>query len=89
MTCGDWKLDQTDTNEKSLVVSSVVNHPSYNAATYENDIAVVKVVGTMTCEQGKIWPACLPNAAVNISNKSISALLLVISSSEIHIRGLG
>lgn len=74
MTCGDWKLDQTDTNEKSLVVSSVVNHPSYNAATYENDIAVVKVAGTMTCEQGKIWPACLPNAAVNIPKLSEEAL---------------
>ena len=74
VTCGDWKLDQTDTNEKSLVVSSVVNHPSYNAATYENDIAVVKVAGTMPCEQGKIWPACLPNAAVNITKLTEEAL---------------
>jgi len=63
VTCGDWKLDATDTDEQSLVVSSVVNHPSYNAATFENDIAVVKVTGTMTCAQGKIWPACLPNTA--------------------------
>ena len=74
MTCGDWKLDQTDTNEMSLVVSSVVNHPGYNAATHENDIAVVKVAGSMTCEQGKIWPACLPNAAVNIPKLSEEAL---------------
>ena len=66
VTCGDWKLDATDTDEQSLVVSSVVNHPSYNAATFENDIAVVKVTGTMTCAQGKIWPACLPNTVVNI-----------------------
>ena len=74
VTCGDWKLDQTDTNEQSLVVSSVVNHPNYNTQTLENDIAVVKVTGSMTCEQGKIWPACLPNAAVTILNRSMSAL---------------
>ena len=79
MTCGDWKLDQTDTNEKSLVVSSVVNHPSYNAATYENDIAVVKVAGTMSCEQGKIWPACLPST--NVSLIRISANILNIMQS--------
>ena len=66
VTCGDWKLDQTDTDEKSLVVSSVVSHPGYKAGTFENDMAVIKVVGSMACSQGKIWPACLPNAAVNI-----------------------
>jgi len=63
VTCGDWKLDGTDTYEHSLEVSGVINHPSYNAATYENDIAVVKVNGSMPCSQGKIWPACLPNTA--------------------------
>ena len=70
VTCGDWKLDQTDTDEVSLTVSSVVNHPGYVASTFENDIAVVKVSGSMTCTQGKIWPACLPNAAVNTSLKT-------------------
>jgi len=61
VTCGDWKLDGTDTNEQSLEISGVINHPSFNAATFENDIAVVKVNGSMPCSQGKIWPACLPN----------------------------
>ena len=65
VTCGDWKLDGTDTNEQSLEISGVINHPSFNAATFENDIAVVKVNGSMTCSQGKIWPACLPNTAVS------------------------
>ena len=65
VTCGDWKLDGTDTNEQSLEISGVINHPSFNAATFENDIAVVKVNGSMPCSQGKIWPACLPNTAVS------------------------
>jgi len=63
VTCGDWRLDDTDTYEQSLEVSGVINHPSFNAATFENDIAVVKLNGSMTCSQGKIWPACLPNTA--------------------------
>ena len=43
MTCGDWKLDDTDTYEQSLDVIGVINHPSFNAATFENDIAVLNV----------------------------------------------
>ena len=88
VTCGDWKLDATDTDEQSLVVSSVVNHPSYNAATFENDIAVIKVTGTMTCTQGKIWPACLPNTAVNIekTNPNIASQTCVDILRNTHTR---
>ena len=64
VVCGDWKLDITDTNEKSLTVTSVVNHPGYSATTFADDIAVIKVDGSMPCAQGKIWPACLPNKSV-------------------------
>ena len=66
VTCGDWKLDAVDTNEQSLTVTSVVSHPNYNPSTSANDIAVVKVSGSFTCAQSKIWPACLPNKSVNI-----------------------
>jgi len=61
VACGSWKLDQTDTNEQSLTITEIINHPSYVDSTYSNDIAILKVSGTFTCAQGKIWPACLPS----------------------------
>ena len=61
VACGAWKLDTIDTNEEALKVTEVINHPEYNWMTNANDIAILKVAGTFTCEQGKIWPACLPS----------------------------
>ena len=75
VACGYWKLDGTDTYEQSLEVSVVINHPSFNAATFENDIAVVKVIGSMPCSQGKIWPACLLNTAVSFLKRKITLAL--------------
>ena len=65
VACGAWKLDSVDTNEESLEITEIINHPEYNPSTSENDIAVLKVSRTFTCEQGKIWPACLPNEEVS------------------------
>ena len=64
--CGDWRIDWNDAHEERREVIEVTNHPSFNAATFNNDIAVVKVNESMPCSLGKIWPACLPNTAVNI-----------------------
>ena len=58
-----------DTNEERLTITEIINHPSYNDATFDNDIAVVKVSGSFTCSQGKIWPACLPNSQVDNQKK--------------------
>ena len=63
VTCGDWKIDATDANEHTLEVTGVTLHPKYDG--FGNDIAVVRVKGTMPCSKGKIWPACLPNKEVN------------------------
>ena len=51
-----------DTNEERLTITEIINHPSYNAFTEENDIAVIKVSGSFSCSEGKIWPACLPSS---------------------------
>ena len=87
LSCGDWKLDTTDTSEQQLTVTDlqlyflstclistisiistqvteIVNHPSYEASTNKNDVAIIKVSGSFTCEQGKLWPACLPSTNV-------------------------
>ena len=66
VACGAWKLDAVDTNEESLAISEIINHPEYNPSTFENDVAILKVSGSFTCEQGKIWPACLPNEEVSL-----------------------
>ena len=64
VACGAWKLDAVDTNEESLAISEIINHPEYNPSTFENDVAILKVSGSFTCEPGKIWPACIPNEEV-------------------------
>jgi len=61
VVCGDWKRDTTDTNEQSLAISQIINHPSYNINTQANDISILKVTGSFTCSQGKVYPACLPS----------------------------
>ena len=55
-----------DTNEERLTITEIINHPGYNDNTFDNDIAVIKVSGSFTCSQGKIWPACLPSSKVLI-----------------------
>ena len=78
MSCGDWKLDSVDTNEETLFVDEIVNHPSYNPTTTENDIALVKVFGSFNCRPQKIWPACLPST--NVSTNRISAVVFAFFS---------
>ena len=65
VSCGDWKLNQTDTNEESLTITEIINHPEYNNIPNANDIAVIKVEGSFNCAQGKIYPSCLPNKSVS------------------------
>ena len=51
-----------ETNEQRLTITEIINHPNYNSITWENDIAVLKVSGSFTCSEDKIWPACLPSS---------------------------
>ena len=53
-----------DTNEERLTITEIINHPDYNVFTKENDIAVIKVSGSFSCSEGKIWPACFPSSQV-------------------------
>ena len=38
-------------------------HPS-GLGLFENDIAIVKVNGTLPCKKKEIWPACLPTPVI-------------------------
>ena len=65
VACGVWRLNTNDTYEEALLITEIINHPNYDASTFRNDIAVVKVSGTFNCEQRKIYPACIPNEEVS------------------------
>ena len=64
MSCGAQSLNVEDTNEQRLAISQIINHPNYNKNTQENDIALLKLTGSFTCSQNKIYPACLPSSEV-------------------------
>jgi len=51
-----------DTNEERLTITEIINHPDFDYSTKENNIAVIKVSGSFSCSEGKIWPACLPSS---------------------------
>ena len=53
-----------DTNEERLTITEIINHPNFNDNTFDNDIALIKVSGSFSCSEGKIWPACLPSSEV-------------------------
>ena len=59
-----WMPAPLDTNEERLTITEIVVHPDYNWITLENDIALLKVSGSFTCSEDKIWPACLPSSQV-------------------------
>ena len=67
VACGAWKLNVVDSNEESLAITEIINHPQYVASTFVNDISIVKVTGSFNCSQGKIWPACVPNPNVSLT----------------------
>ena len=88
LACGAWKLDTPDTNEQSLKVMKIITHPEYNFMTNANDIALLKVCGRFNCEQGQIWPACLPNEEASFPTINFF-LTLMNKSSEIFICWMG
>ena len=47
-------------------------HPS-GLGLFENDIAIVKVNGTLPCKKKEIWPACLPTP-VSIAADNMGAI---------------
>ena len=63
--CGKRRLDANNTDEVSLTITEIINHPEYDGSTFANDIAVIKVAQSGFCALGKVYPACIPN--INVS----------------------
>jgi len=51
--------------ESILTVRTIKNHESYNTNTYENDIALITLQGSVESFNDFIWPVCLPPADGN------------------------
>lgn len=64
---GEW--------EQRLAVERVVPHEGYNDNTFQNDIAVVKVLGKFNCTAGRLFPACLPRP-VRYTTPAFKTLLI-------------
>jgi secreted trypsin-like serine protease len=48
---------------QSKTVSQIIVHPSYVSATYENDIALLRLSSPLTMSDPNISPICIPSVA--------------------------
>jgi hypothetical protein len=55
----------SDTCRQRREIQNVINHPSYNSETYENDIALIQVKVPFNFTSKSIARICLPNTAHN------------------------
>ena len=55
-------------NASSLLLSRWINHPSYNAKSYDNDFAIIKLASPVSFSD-RVSPICLPSASTNYDNK--------------------
>ncbi|CAL4102202.1 unnamed protein product, partial [Meganyctiphanes norvegica] len=60
---GEYTFDQKkDSLHRDFEVKSVQMHHLYNYETYENDIAILSLKGSVETFNDFIWPVCLPPA---------------------------
>ena len=50
------------------MLSRWINHPSYNAKSYDNDFAIIKLASPVSFSD-RVSPICLPSASTNYDNK--------------------
>jgi len=60
---GEYTFDQTqDSSHRDFRIRSIQQHERYNTETYENDIAIISLQGSVETFNDFIWPICLPPA---------------------------
>lgn len=68
---GDYNLNSTaETRFREFAVSNLFIHEEFNAATYDNDIAVLRL-DKPTHFNSYIWPICLPTTARSYVNEQV------------------
>jgi len=45
-------------------IDRIINHPKYNTASHEYDIALLRLKKVPSLSPGELWPVCLPTASV-------------------------
>ena len=50
VTAGELSLISPDDNEQAIPVESYLIHPGYNNVTKLNDIAILMVISSLSCE---------------------------------------
>ena len=64
---GEYDFGDTDNDERTFSLSWMKIHENYDAATYENDIAILKLSQNVQFTNN-IRPACLPEQDLDYNN---------------------
>lgn len=66
---GEYDFDQEgETKDQTFTLASMKIHERYDDATFENDIAILKLNGVATRSES-VWPICLPPASEQFTNR--------------------
>lgn len=74
VVAGDHTLSDTTGNEQTSDVANVIMHASYSSSTYENDIAIIKLVTPLDLSGPTAQPVNLPESQ---SEPAVGSLLTV------------
>jgi len=64
---GEHDVSNSD-GEQTISPSRWINHPSYNAKSYDNDFAIIKLASPITFSD-RVSPICLPSTSTNYDSK--------------------
>lgn len=66
---GEYDFDETgETGDQTFSVAAMKMHENYNEATYENDIAMIRL-DRPAVKSNSIWPICLPPRSEQFTNR--------------------
>jgi len=66
---GDWRPKDASSNRQVLQVDNYFKHPSYNARSFDNDYALVKLTEPATLNEC-VGTVCLPEAGEDVAEDS-------------------
>nr|XP_022912169.1 venom protease-like [Onthophagus taurus] len=64
-------LRRNETRSKDFLISSLITHEEFNSASFENDLAIVRLQKPTTFNS-YIWPICLPPINRSFENETVA-----------------